>query len=379
MSKVAIYRCIDYDQKRVSSAIVAAIESFGGIDLFVKPGQKVLLKPNLLVSQEPKKAITTHPSFVEAIVDLVQECGGIPIIGDGSSIGNWDDLVKKTGMKEIAEEKKIGLINLNKVGAFKSKGVLYHDIELAQILKEVDVVINIPKIKTHTQMYVTGAIKNLFGTVVGERKRMWHLRAGIDYMAFANLILDIYLIVKPALTIVDGVIALEGNGPGAGGRPRPLGVVLAGIDCVAIDQVISEIIGANTNYFYTLLAAKERDVGVADLRQIDLDGDCSLEEVTVKDFVFPEMAPILLGPKILQNFIRKHLTARPVIIDNSCIQCENCVEVCPSNSISTSADNLHINYNDCIRCFCCIEVCPQGALESKSGFLRRALGKIGII
>lgn len=379
ITKVAITSCNSYEPETVFQKIRKLVDSIGGIDKFVSPGCKVLLKPNLLSAGLPEQAVTTHPSILDAVIRMVKDCGAQAIVGDSSVDSNWSAIVSKSGLQTICENRGVPLINLSLVNSVPKPGPVFKNLELAETLNEVDVVINLPKIKSHSQMYITCAVKNLYGLVVGRRKLNWHLKTGINHDIFADLLVEIADSVQPSLTIVDGILAMEGDGPGLAGTPRYMNCLIAGTDCMAIDMVVAELISADLSLFYTYQSSKRKNMGVNSLDQIEIVGDRSVDELRVKDFKFPILTPVIRSPDFLRPYIRSYLTSRPVTDVSQCILCRKCIEQCPAKVMSEDpVKKIAIDYSECIRCACCIEVCPKGALSMKKGVIGKISDLVGI-
>tara|TARA_B100000315_G_scaffold87601_1_gene80416 strand:+ start:3172 stop:4311 length:1140 start_codon:yes stop_codon:yes gene_type:complete len=371
-SVVSIKKIRSYDHKAVSDAVKNSVDDLGGISRFVKKGDTVLLKPNLLAAKAPESAVTTHPSIVQAVGELVKDCGGKIIIGDSPAIGSWNNITKKTGMSGVADRLGARLVHFDKpVQIKKNEKHLFKLLKISKDVLEADVVINLPKLKTHTQMYLTLGVKNMFGCVVGKKKPQLHMEAGKDSRHFARMLVEIYDAIAPALTIIDGVIGMEGNGPGSG-DPKLIGLILASNDAVAMDRIICEIIGAEPEKLFILAAAKELGYGNAELNEIQVRGE-DLKKVKVGSFKFPSLTSAEFGPPFLRKFIKDLVTSKPKEDHNQCTLCNFCMDVCPPKIIKKNGDRLNFNYDDCIRCYCCIEVCPEGAMKVKQGLITRFL------
>ncbi len=371
-SVVSIKKIQSYNQKAVSDTVKKAVDYLGGISRFVKRGDTVLLKPNLLTAKVPEAAATTHPSVVQAVGELVKDCGGKIIIGDSPAVGSWSNVTKKTGMFGVADRLGARLIHFYKpVQIKKNEKHLFKLLKISKDVQEADVIINLPKLKTHTQMYLTLGVKNMFGCVVGKKKPQLHMEAGKDSRQFARMIVEIYGSVAPALTIIDGIIGMEGNGPGSG-DPKPIGLILASSDAVAMDRIICEIIGAQPEKLFTLAAAKELGYGNVELNEIEVRGE-DLKNVKVDSFKFPSLTSAEFGPPFLRKLIKELVTSKPKENRNQCTLCSFCIDVCPPKIIQKNGERLNFNYDDCIRCYCCIEVCPEGAMKVKQGLITRFL------
>jgi uncharacterized protein (DUF362 family)/Pyruvate/2-oxoacid:ferredoxin oxidoreductase delta subunit len=345
------------------------------MESFVKRGDKVLLKPNLLSAKTPGQAVTTHPLVVKSVGKLVKDCGGILTIGDSPALGNWKQIASKTGMEEAAKYLGADLVSFKEsVWVERKERHLFKKLEIAKEAVESDVVINLPKLKTHVQMYLTLGVKNIFGCLVGKRKPAWHMEAGKDNMGFAKRVVELYDAVGPKLTLMDGIVGMEGEGPG-NGDPRSIGLIAAGRDAVAVDRVILEIVGGKVKQFFTLVAAEEMGIGEPRLDKIKILGE-DIETVKLKNFKFPTMQGMEFGPPFLRPYIKDFVTTRPYEDPSKCTLCGNCIEACPPKIISKNK-KLHFEYEKCIRCYCCMEVCPEGAMKMKQGLILKVLQGIG--
>ena len=371
-SPVSIVKCQHYDESLVLSGLRQAIDLIGGIQAFVKRGDRVLLKPNLLYGKAPEKAVTTHPSILRGMIQIVREAGGIPFIGDSPSVGSLMKTAEKAGIKAVSDEMKCPLVEFDKpVLPRKGGGKIFKQLEIDQTVLEADVIINLPKFKTHGMMLLTLGIKNLFGCVPGPRKALWHLKAGEDRKAFAQMLVDIYHIIQPSLTILDGIIGMEGNGPNSG-RPIPLGLILASRNSLSLDQVTCDLLGISRKSLLTNRVAFEQGVGKD---EIDVLGE-RVEKVKISNFQFPTLSqPDWNMPRFLRKALSNALTSNPVIDETICNKCDRCEEICPPKALARQGKGLVFDYGQCIRCFCCLEVCPEGAISIKPGWALKLLGR----
>lgn len=378
-SEVSLFQCKDYNFDLVRKSLHLSIEALGGMDKFVKSGQKVLIKPNLLIGRSPDKAVNTHYSVVKAVMEMVADCGGKLVVGDSPSFGSAQMAAKRCGIFDVAKIFNAPVITFKDSRVVcAGENALFHQLSLAVDALESDVVINLPKLKTHAFMTMTLGIKNLFGCVVGMEKSKWHLKAGQDPRAFARMLVEIQACVAPALTIMDGVIGMEGNGPGSG-DPRRIGVILAASDTVALDRVIMEIVDVSSERLPVLQAAAELGAGKTEMSDIEIIGD-SLSSVRVKGFNLPEPSFPLrrLFPKSAQKFIKRAFTNEPAFNHQLCTRCGTCAKICPPQVISFQKlskpdkkgydTRLIVDRSKCIHCFCCQEVCPEGAITVRRGF-----------
>jgi uncharacterized protein (DUF362 family)/Pyruvate/2-oxoacid:ferredoxin oxidoreductase delta subunit len=371
-SSVSIVKCKEYDEEKVLSALRQAIDLIGGIQAFVSKGSRVLLKPNLLYGKSPEKVVTTHPSVVRGMIQIVGEAGGVPFIGDSPSVGGLMRTAEKAGIKAVADEMKCPLVEFNRpVLPPKREGKIFKQLEIDQAVLDADVIINLPKWKTHAQMVLTLGVKNLFGCVPGPRKPLWHLRAGENRKTFAQILLDIYRVVQPALTILDGVVGMEGNGPGSG-DPVPLGLILASQDALSIDLVVCDLLGIPRKSTSTNQVALEDGMGG---EPIEVVGE-SIEASRISSFkLAPPFAVTWNLPGFMRKALKNALTSRPWIDDQLCEDCERCAEICPAKALKKTGEGLAFDYGECIRCFCCQEVCSSGAISIKPGWALRLKSK----
>ena len=362
MAKVSLIKCPSYDRDKVSESVKRAVDLLGGIEAFVKPGTKVLVKPNLLSARLPEEAVDTHPEVVRAVVRLVKSAGAAALVGDspGGYGANIEEIFDKSGMRKMAEEEGLELVKFT-----KSKFV--DGIPFTRYLFDCDSVISIPKFKTHGITVLTAAIKNMYGTVTGLYKAECHSKAPREE-DFAKIIAKVYSTARPHLTILDGITAMEGDGPSAG-KPRDLGFIMAGADAVAIDACLARIIGLEP---FDILATKEASdmgLGEADPGKIEMAGD-DINDLIVKDFKLPQTAFKLI-PKGLTNAVAGLIKFKPSIDINICTRCNLCKVTCPVNAIEIERDFCRIDYKKCVRCLCCHEVCPYKAISIRRNLLTK--------
>ena len=377
LQKVSISKCNDYRFEDVYSSVKHSIDLLGGIGEYVKTGQRVLLKPNLLTGKHPDMAITTHPSIVKAVIMLVREAGGRPFIGDSPAAfpfakEGMDKIAEITGMRDVADEMGVDIVDLSEAMAVRGPdGGIFKEHEISKVAINSDLVINLPKLKTHSQMVLTSAVKNLFGCVPGARKVQWHYKAGVDRIYFARMLVEVSQIINPVLTIVDGIIGLEGDGPGSAGTPRHIGLIVTGTDCSAVDLVVSRIAGVAEDQIPTIIAAREKGI-CKDLNEVVILGE-PISKVTIRDFKLPASVDLEFGPKVMRGIIKDSVMVKPIEDRDICTLCGECAEICPTGVITVGEKRLEIDYRRCISCFCCIEICPQGAMRSKKGLLASLL------
>lgn len=377
MTAVSISRCPDYQQDRVDQAVQEALDHLGGIRRYVKPGDRALLKVNLLVGAAPEQAITTHPAVVRAMVRLVRSAGGEPLVGDCSGFegppnaGRYFGGCRKSGFVQVCEEERVELLHLSaeSVEVENPRGRAFKRFTLARTVTEVDVLINLPKLKTHGLMLITGGVKNLFGCLPGLHKPQMHLRArGAE--AFSQMLVDLLVAVHPALTVMDAVVGMDGNGP-RNGQPKQVGAILASADPVALDAVACRMVGIEPFVVPTTRRAHAQGVGVGDLAQIEVLGE-EPQAMRVAEFLLPS-GPPLLRYRILGRLARGRLVAKPVLLAERCQGCWVCVEHCPALALLKDGKRPSFDYEKCIRCYCCQEMCPHDAISLQRPLLARWL------
>lgn len=365
----------NYRQDRIDACVEKIFEDMGGLNKIVRPGMRVAVKPNLLMAKKPHDATTTHPSVVHAVVKLVQKAGGIASIvespGGPYNIPILKMVYSKTGMEEVADITGAELNFDLRVEKIENHQAAYlKSLKILKPLHDADLIINAAKLKTHGFMVYTGAVKNMFGSVAGLEKSEYHLRMN-DSHQFANCLIDIYLASKPQINIIDGVIAMEGDGPSAG-VPKHIGVILASADAFACDYAALKIIGVDYRKVPVMKAAEER--GLFDRSQVDILG-VDINSVKPDSFDVPALklnkntSRFSIG-RLLKNRFRP----QPEILEDKCVNCGKCVEVCPPKAALRGADKkVFIDYGRCISCFCCHEFCPEKAIKIKKNALRRFL------
>jgi len=363
MAKVAILRCDDYTEGKVFNAVKNAVGLIGGIDLFVKPGMNVLLKPNLLSPHSAEEAVTTHPEVIRAVARAAKEAGGIVSLGDspGGYGNNIDDILEKSGVGTVAAEEGIEIKKFT-----TSKHI--EGIPISRHILDADCVISIPKLKTHSVTVLTAAVKNMFGSVVGLYKAECHSRAPKG-AAFADIIARIYSMARPHLTVVDGILGMEGDGPSAG-APRKINAVIAGSDAVAIDACIAKIIGIKPLDVPITKAAYAYGLGEADMSFIKVLGD-NIEDFVIKDFKLPQTTLLSILPMAVLGIVASLVKFKPYIDGAVCRRCNLCKTVCQVNCIRIEKGYCGIDYKKCIRCLCCHEICPYKAIGIKRNILTK--------
>lgn len=375
MGKVSIRKCSSYEQYEVDNAVSAAIADIGGIEEYVKPGDKVFLKINLLMKKKPEEAVTTHPAVIEAVVKKIQQAGGRVIIGDSPG-GSYNERTLKTtyrvcGIDKVAEKTGAELnLDTSVVELPNPNGKILKNITVIKPVADADVIVSIPKLKTHTLTTFTGAVKLMFGCIPGNLKAEYHVRMP-DLKDFSDALIDICMSVKPHLIVMDAVEAMEGEGP-SGGSPKKLGCILASSDPFYLDGAAIGLIGLKTGEVPTVAVAIER--GLYDLDQLQIIGDDTVD-LKATDFIIPaRRSTDMLSnsvPAFIKPFVKRYLRPRPVFDFDRCRGCGDCAANCPAKVITMIDGRPHVNYNGCISCFCCQELCMYKAVSVKRPLLSR--------
>lgn len=377
-ARVTIRKAQDYSHQTLSDVIERLLSDLGGMQAFVRPGDRVLLKPNLLKSATPDQAAVTHPAIVEVIASMVLDCGAKPFVGDSPPLGNLPKVLSKSGYDDFMKKLNVKAVPFReKVPMEFPEGRLFRRIELAREVFDFDCLISLPKLKTHTQMGLTLAVKNLFGTVIGSDKAGWHLRAGRDYDTFATVLVQIYDKVRPALSLIDGILAMEGNGPNSGSA-RHVGLVGASVDAVALDAVITRLVGFPAESVRTTALAHRMGVGIGDGKEIEILGD-SLEGFPLRNFKPPRSVSITWNLSYwnpVRRFMENHVITKPAIDIASCRSCGICLSHCPPQAITELNGTMVIDRRKCISCFCCHELCTNDAIQIVEPFWGRLFSSV---
>lgn len=371
MTKVAAIKAGSYDPKVVQQAIEDLLRELGGIEKFIRPGERVLIKPNMLEGMPPEKAVTTHYEVVRGMIQQVKKAGGIPLVGDSPGVSSTLRAAEKCGILLVCQQEGAQLVPFTeKVEVSFKEGTTIKKFILASTYNQVDKVISLGKMKTHSFMGVTGGVKNLFGLIVGTDKAQFHLRMK-KRSDFAGMLVDLAQAVKPVLYIVDGIIGMEGNGP-RNGDPKKADILLGGANGFAVDLVMAEVMGFKGESMP--VAAKALSLGLSPkIKEIEIVGSGRERRL---EFAKPHNLESIDNrlPISLVSFFQNQLTAKPVIID-CCIACGRCAAHCPPKAIQMTKKAV-IDYKKCIRCYCCQELCPADAVMLHNGFLLKLINRV---
>lgn len=415
-ARVVVVPCPTYREEIVYQAVKCGIDLLGGMEKFVKPEEKILVKPNFLSAAAPESAVTTHPSVMKAVFRILQEtgCGNIKY-GDSPGHGSCQGAASKLGLDEndvfgakLADMSQEVLVSY-------PEGMTAKEFYFAKEVTEADAIINLCKMKTHALERVTGAVKNLYGLICGYRKAAGHVKYP-NASIFARMLADIHRCVKPRLHIMDGIVAMEGNGPGSG-DPIPMNVLLFSEDPVALDTVFCHLVYLNPEMVPTNTQGMAMGIGTCLAEEIEIvvpeDGKIVQESnaqamademnsnAETNSCVMPsvkagnhkqrkgkivsaeELQRMLGAPEFdvdrkgtKKTFLSRYsdfmtrFSRRPVINKKKCIKCGICVNHCPVPGKAVQfkkgkAEPPVYDYTKCIRCYCCQEMCPQSAIHAR--------------
>ena len=375
-SKVVLLPCREYDEEKIYRLLKQGLDFLGGVETLIPKEAKVLLKPNLLKKAEVEKAVITHPVVVGAFAGILRESGYENIVlADSCGHGTTQAVIRGTGMDAYLEKYHIPAIDYSEgVKTAYPQGIQAKEFILPKELLEQDCVISLSKMKTHALERITGAVKNSYGFVYGFHKAKGHTQyPSAD--SFARMLIDLNKCVAPKLYVMDGIVAMEGNGPGSG-DPVPMNVLLMSTDPVALDSVFSRLVYLKPEMVPTNYHGEKMGLGTWKEEEITLltpDGEISMAEA-VKKYGNPDF-------NVDRTEVRKNIWTRmagalnifqkkPYIEADKCVRCGICVQSCPvpgkAVDFRKGKDKPPVyDYKKCIRCFCCQEMCPKKAIKVK--------------
>jgi uncharacterized protein (DUF362 family)/Pyruvate/2-oxoacid:ferredoxin oxidoreductase delta subunit len=375
-SVVALVRCPSYEAANVDGAVDRGVELLGGIERFAAPGETLVLKPNLLVARDAERAVTTHPSVFRAVARRFVEAGADVSYGDSPGFGRPATVARRAGLTPIADEIGIALAEFTRGRAVSfPEGDLIKQFTIAEGVLVADGIVSLPKLKTHGLTRITGSIKNQYGCIPGPLKAEFHARLpNVDL--FSRMLVDLNRFLRPRLFVMDGIVAMEGNGP-QNGAPRPMNVLLFSTDPVALDAAVCAMVGLDPTLVLPIVYGQEYGLGRA--ADIDYVGD-PIESFVAPDFdVNRRRASTTGDPGRVSRWALRLVVPRPVLLPQKCTKCGTCVEVCPVvpkavrfEGRDRSQPPVH-HYDHCIRCYCCQEMCPEGAVELRVPLLGRII------
>ena len=383
MGTVSLASCQTYDPEYLREVITRSL-TMSGFDLACLKGRRVCVKPNLLSPAPPEAAVTTHPEFFRAVVRLVRDSGGMPVLIESPANVSLERVLKKTPFGAVVAQEGIEVAASGGVMPLhNTQARTFRHFEVAAELAGVDVILNLPKLKTHGITYISGALKNLFGLIPGLRKSQWHMRAQAKD-EFAEFLLDFYGALLQGFEgprtiwhIMDAVVGMEGEGPGNSGTPRQIGAVIAGRDAVAVDFVALNVLGLDAGRVRTVISGAARGLGAASWEAIELAG-VPLEEVRLRDFV-PTRASFrsdMMKWPLNTSLFRSLLVEKPRPDPGRCTLCYQCRQICPAGAITHAPRGCRVpafDYRRCVRCYCCMEVCPEAAITLRPNLIRRLM------
>jgi uncharacterized protein (DUF362 family) len=344
-TELSLVKCANYDPAAIAEALSYSLALLGGITNFINPNSRVLVKPNLLMSKGPEYAITTHPEVVRAVIRMLKEINCKVFVGDGpgsrdQSAEDISGVYQATGIEKVCHEENVPLV-------YFDKRRMRNKFPLTTWLDECDHLISLPKFKTHQLTLITGAVKNMYGLIPGTYKVELHKNYFLP-PEFAKIVVDIYQEAKPDLTIIDGILALEGDGPGTSGTVRQLGLILTGADGVALDAVMAKIMGIDPGKVLTTKEAAARNLGEDNLDRIEIRGQ-DPGHLNIRPFILPKNAAVLmnmspvvrkillpLATKIFKTMIKYY----PYSLVSKCTRCGFCVKVCPKQCIRLNKKSI---------------------------------------
>jgi len=374
---VALVPCESYEEATVTRALETALDLLGGWEPLFPESGPIYLKPNLAGPFPPERAVTTHPEVVKAMARLLQRAGRDVVLGDSPAgparPGYLKFLYRRTGMENLAQELGLELdLDIAPVEVKIPHPRSLRVLTLNQTFVGAPALLNLPKFKTHLFARLTGAVKNLYGAVSGIMKVAYHTRLK-DPRDFALLLLDLVDYLKPRLSVVDAVVGMEGDGP-TWGRPRQVGYLVAGVNPLAVDWVMSQMMGFAAEAVPLFQVAPPPPVEVWGV---------SLGQARIPDFVLPSPNTLEDGleglwwlPQRLKDYLGQELLPRPAVNPHLCSGCTLCEQSCPQQAIHLEEDKAMVDLDLCIRCWCCNEVCPTGAVALSRSRLGRLLASV---
>ena len=302
---VTLTRCTDYSRPAIAEAIEKHFNLLGGLEKFAKSGDSVLLKPNFIAPRARQHATQTDPAVILEIARLLKDFGAKPFVADSPAWANTSDCVKTLKMNESLKKMSVPVRQLDNPKKCRVGDKKIH-VGISSVALDADVIINLPKFKSHQQLGATFAIKNMFGCVCGKKKALWHFRKGRHRNEFCELLISIYKYLNPALTIIDGITAMDGPGP-IRGRARPLGWLIGGTDPVACETICAKLVNIEPEDIPIIKTAKQINFGCSDPTKIEIAGDDFSQSICT-DFILPELVPIRFSlPHVCKSICKQLL------------------------------------------------------------------------
>ena len=379
-TRVALVRCDTYDDDKVYKAVQTGLDLLGGISQFAKPGERIVMKPNVLLGTNPEKCVTTHPAVLKAVGRVLKEAGASVYYGDSPTFGKCEANLRKAGLKQVGDELGFSLADFDSGRTVSHKeSLLVKSFVIANGVLDSDGLVNLPKLKTHPLVRFTGAVKNQFGCIPGLLKSQYHVKLPDPY-DFATMLVDLNTLVKPRLCVMDGIMAMEGNGPRSG-KPKKMNVLLFSSDPIAIDATACRIIDLDPEVVPTSRPGEKAGLGTYHGENIQIVGE-AIESFLDRSFEVIRTLPMPCTSSRLRTMVKNRICERPAIDKAKCTICGVCVRMCP---VEPKAVDWHTGnksnpptykYDRCIRCFCCQENCPEGAVFVESPLLGRVFSRV---
>jgi len=324
--------------------------------------RKVLIKPNVLRASRAEEGIVTHPALLRAVVEKVEAMGPASlIVGDNPGLFNYGDnenCFEKTGLMEAAKGYYRNIGNDAQKVPFNTDYLPW--VSVSRAVLDADVIISLPKFKTHGLTIVTGAIKNSYGILPGAQKARLHKAAG-NPERFHEAVVEVFRLRVPDLFIVDAVLGMEGNGP-ASPDLREIGLIMASNNAVAVDAVMATMMGLEPERLRFLQKAEELGLGSYDVSKMEIIGELK----RLHDFKLPPAGGEAISQnRAIQEMMHSRTLLRPQADPDLCTGCGTCIDQCPVSALSMKGDLPCVDPDACITCFCCQEICPARAITLK--------------
>jgi uncharacterized protein (DUF362 family)/Pyruvate/2-oxoacid:ferredoxin oxidoreductase delta subunit len=368
-SRVALVRCSSYDENELFEAIKTGVDLLGGVDRVAARDEKILLKPNVLAGDPPEKCVSTHPQVVKAVGRLFAGRSRSVSYGDSPHTAGSAPQLESCGISAVAREIGLPLADFDHGRTVEfPESPFTRSFSIANGVLETEALVSLSKLKTHSLTRMTGAVKNLYGCVTSPAKTQLHFLHPSTF-EFSQMLVSLALLLKPRLHIMDGVMAMEGNGP-RGGKPRHMGVLLFSTDPVALDTVMCDLVELNPLFVSTNRPGRRWGLGTHEAEEIEVVGD-AVASARNGDFDVRRDRSLDLSLNGMMTVVSNLIAQRPVILKDRCVRCGQCVEACP---VTPKAVDWHdgnrkrppsYKYLRCIRCFCCQEICPHQAITVK--------------
>jgi uncharacterized protein (DUF362 family)/Pyruvate/2-oxoacid:ferredoxin oxidoreductase delta subunit len=349
--RIAAGSCESYDTRALKEFLSRAFTKIG----FAARGSRVLLKPNLLAGKAPRKGVNTHPQIVRSIAEMLLDEGCTLLIGDSPGYESTERALRGSGIMDVVKTLGLEVARFDKKVIRRSLGISpYREFLLGEDPEEFDLIVNLPKFKTHAMMGLTLGVKNAFGFVPRFEKAKWHLKAGQDALLFAAILLDIYAVVKPSLTILDGIVAMEGDGPSSG-KTRQVGLLAVSDDALALDVFVEGMLALPHMLPVSRVAQDKGLIRKAEIFDLGVPA--------IRDLLMPATMDTGFNlPGLVRNALKNVIWRRPKCKQSICKQCGVCAEVCPAGALTMDEEYPAFDYKRCIRCYCCQEMCPASAI-----------------